>query len=257
MVRRKLKKRKTMKKVTYILTIVIAGILFSCETDDTSDVSRVTNYPIITLNGAAEVIIQQGETYNELGAISTEGGSEIETVISYGSGVYESSTGIDSNTPDNYVVNYSATNQDGFAGSALRSVWVANTGDLTTSIEGLYTCDVQRAPDFIPSARYDDLTYVLIWKTGDNTYEVSHAIGGYYDLGRGYGPNYAARGAGITANDIASNDFSFTGANIPGFGLDIDISEFTVDATSKMITYTGSGAFGNGTFKVQLTQVQF
>ncbi len=243
-----------MKK--YIVYMMAVTLLGSCTDDDTKNVSTVTNYPIVTINGDATVLVSQGTDYTELGAVAVEGESEIETNVSYSSGVYWGGTGIDTDSPDRYTVTYSATNQDGFDGNALRDVWVANTGDLVTSIEGLYLSSVQRAPDFTVSSQYTDMTYVIIKKTGTNTYEISHAIGGYYDFGRAYGPGYAARGAVITANDIASNDFSISQAVFPVWGNTVDITEFTVDSRSKQITFTGDGNFGNGTFKVQLTQVQ-
>jgi len=248
-----------MKKLNLIFLLFFSLTLFSCLEDDesTSGVSKVTNFPIITLFGENQVIINQGDTYTEEGAVSMEGENEIETKISYTSGVYQGFTGIDTSKPDHYTVNYAATNADGFDGSAMREVWVANTGDLTTSIEGLYLSSVQRAPAFEASAKYNDLQYVIIWKTGDNTYEISHAIGGYYSFGRGYGPNYAARYAEITANDIPGNSFTSTIATLPTWGNTVEITDFTVNATTKTITYTGTGNFGNGAFKVQLKQVQF
>ena len=243
-------------KYLYIVLFVITGTLVSCVEDDTNGVSRITDYPIITVNGPTEIFVTQGSSYKDAGAVSKEGGAEIETTTKITSG---DNFGLDFsvNAPDKYVVTYSAVNKDGFAGSALKTVWVVPTkGDLVNSIEGLYLADCQRAPSFTPSAQYNGLKYVFIKKTGANTYAISHAIGGYYDMGRNYGPAYAAKGAIITANNIAANDFSFTGANIPGFGLDINISEFKVFPATKTITYTGAGNFGNGTFKVQLKQVQ-
>lgn len=243
-------------KYLYILLFLITGTLVSCVEDDTNGVSQITNYPIITVNGPSELFVKQGATYNDAGAVSTEGGTEIETTTKITSG---SNFGLDFNTnaPDQYVVTYSAVNKDGFAGNALKTVWVVpNTGDLVNSIEGLYLADVQRAPSFTPSAQYTALKYVFIKKLSGNKYQLSHAIGGYYDMGRGYGPGYAAKGAEITANNIAANDFSISQAQFPIWGNTVDIVEFKVFPATKSITLTGNGNFGNGTFKVQLKQVQ-
>ncbi len=243
-----------MKNLFIVLLVI--GTVVSCTKEDTGEVSSVTNYPIINVNGPGLVLVSQGDAYQDEGAVSTEGGSEIETTISISNGVYQGAPGVDTNTPDKYVVTYSAINGDGFAGNALRDVWVANTGDLTTSIEGLYLANAQRAPAFSFLSAYTDMTYVIIWKTGANTYEISHAIGGYYDVGRGYGPGYAARGAVITANDIPGNNFSISQAVLPVWGNTVDITGFTVDPVNKEITFTGNGNFGNGAFNVQLKQVQ-
>jgi len=237
---------------------LIAGTLVSCiKEDTTANVSRITNYPIITVNGPSFLIVNEGSNYVDAGAVSTEDGNEIETITSFGNGTYFGTPGVDTSTPDQYLITYSAQNADGFSGSALREVWVAPpAGDLKTSISGLYTSSVQRAPLFAPSAKYNDLEFVFIIQTGANTYKLSHAIGGYYGMGRGYGPGYIAAGAVITANDIATNDFTISQATFPIWGNTVDVSEFTVDSGTKTITFTGNGNFGNGTFKVQLKQVE-
>lgn len=251
------KNNRKMKHIKIILILFVTGLV-SCSADETGGVSSVTNYPIITLNGDALEFITQGTTYNDPGAVATEGDAEIPVETSAGSGSYFGNPGIDTSTPDQYFITYSAENADGFSGSALREVWVVPpTGDLTTSIEGLYTSDVQRAPTFTPSAQYDDMEYIIISKTGANTYAITDAVGGYYDLGRGFGNGYSAQGAIITANDIATNDFTITQAVFPIWGNTADITLFTVDAASKTITFDGNGNFGNGTFRTQLTQVQF
>lgn len=243
-------------KYLYIILFLITGTLVSCVQDDTSDVSRITNYPIITVNGSSELFLQQGASYTDAGAVATEGGVEIPVTTTISTGTYFGNTfGTDS--PDKYTATYSAVNVDGFTGNALKSIWVIpTTGDLVTSIEGLYTASVQRAPSFSALPKYTDLEYVFIYKISANKYGISHAIGGYYDLGNSYGSNYAAKGATVTVNNLATNDFSYTGAFINGFGLAINITDFIVDSGSKSITYTGAGSFTNGTFKVQLKQVQ-
>ena len=48
------------------------------------------------------------------------------------------------NKADIYVETTSAVNQDGYAGEVVRTFWVACTGDLVNSIEGLYTSTVIR-----------------------------------------------------------------------------------------------------------------
>lgn len=241
-----------MKYLNIILTLFVT-VLVSCSIDSTGDVSSVTNYPIITLNGDDVVYIEQGSAYSEQGAVAMEGENEIPTDITYSPGSYYGNAGVDTSTPDSYTISYSAVNQDGFAGSALRTVYVyPKTGDLTTSIEGLYTADILRG-----TSPRTNLGYIFIVKISGNTYSLSHGIGGWYDYGSGYGPNYAARGAVITANDIATNDFTVTDAVFPIWGNVVVNSDFTVDAGNKTISFTGTGNFGNGIFKVTLNQVQF
>jgi len=248
-------------KYIYLILLVVAGVTSSCIGEvTTANVSRQTDFPVITLNGEAQEIILQGEPYVEQGAVATEGGEEIPVETSYSPGQLYGSPGVDTDVPDVYSVAYSATNTDGFSGAGLRTVIVVPpTGDLVTSIEGIYTADAQRAPSFTPGPPYENMEYIFISRIEgtDNQYALSHGIGGYYAIGRGYGPNYIARYTEITANSIPGNDFSFTGALIEGFGLPIQVSDMIVNPETKTITFTGAGDFANGTFKVQLTQLQF
>ena len=244
-----------MKKIITLLCI-LAGITISCETEDTLGVSAVTNYPIITINGDKTVFVDASGSFTDLGAESKEGENVIETTTSTSKGTYFGKE-ISSMTPDKYTVSYSAVNEDGFTGSAGRTIWVYKDADLNTSLEGIYLSDVQRAPSFTPLAQYDDMEHVMIYKTSGDTYAISHGIGGYYDIGRGYGPSYAAKSGTITVNDMATNDYTMATCTIPGWGLAIDIQQFTVNPSDDTITYSDVGDFGNGTFKVQLKKVKF
>lgn len=242
----------------FIILLLVTGSLASCSEDETGNVSAITNFPTFTMNGESLVYTPQGEDWIDPGVTATEDGAELPVSVE-AVGTYMRSIGpsVDTNTADIYEVFYSAENSDGFSGSTVRTVWVVPpSGDLVTSISGLYAADVQRAPSFTPGPPYDGLIYVFISKSGDNTYKISHAIGGYYDYGRGYGSGYAAKGAVITANDIPGNDFSVSQAQFPIWGNTVDVTGMQVDAATKSITFTGNGNFGNGEFRVQLTQVE-
>ena len=244
-------------KYLYILLFVITGTLVSCVEDDTDGVSQITNYPIITIDGASELFLTQGAAYTDAGAVSTEGGEEIETITTVSKGE-NFGLAFSTDAPDKYVVTYSAINKDGFAGNALKTVWVKpTTGDLTTDISGLYTSNVQRGGDFAVTAQYSDMKYILIKKTGSNTYAISDAAGGYYSMGRAYGPDYNTAGVIITIADLAANSFTFTPGPIAPFGITLNMSNMIVDAATKSITFTSTyGDAASGVFKVQLKQVQ-
>jgi len=239
-----------MKNILIKIIPICLLIFASCASDDTEGISKVTVYPIVTVTGPSEELIPYGDVYTDPGAIATEDGAEIEVESSTGSGTYFGESFTTTN-PDNYSTTYTAYNSDGFGANESRSLWVANTGDLTTSIEGLYISDIYR----VGRGNLDGNQYVVISKTGVNTYALSHGIGGYYDLGEGYGPGYAALGTIITANDIATNDFTATDSTFPLWGDTSSLTKLTVDAASKTITYTGTTSWG-AIFEVTLTQVQ-
>ncbi|MFH1118448.1 MAG: BT_2262 family domain-containing protein [Bacteroidota bacterium] len=244
-------------KFSLIISVLSLLLLFACEKKhETDGLSTITNYPVFEMTGSDVVIVAKGTPFTDPGIKATSGGVEIEVEINV-DGAFTGSTSASVNTDvcDKYVITYTAVNSDGFANSTFRTVWVCNTGDLTTNIEGLYTSTVLRGG--VSSPQYTDMAYVLIWKTGDNTYKISDALGGYYSIGRVYGDAYAAIGGVITANNIPANDFSATTSVIPGFGNTVEITDMVVDAANKSISFMGVGNFANANFAVTLTQVQF
>lgn len=246
---------KTINKYVALCTMLAAVVLSSCD-DDRESISRVTYYPDFDFMGASEIIHQLGTPFTDPGVTASEAGADI-AVSSSASGVYRFGSSLDVDVSDMYHITYSATNKDGFEGSVSRDVYVVNNGDLVNSIEGIYTATVVR--NGVSSPQYENLGYIIIWKNSDGTYEVSDAIGGYYDKGRGYGNNYIAPGLVITANDISANDFTYSDHAVRTFGGDIVTSGMTVDAGAKTINYLDSWTIGSTVydFDVTLTQVDF
>ncbi|MCK9206978.1 MAG: DUF5012 domain-containing protein [Salinivirgaceae bacterium] len=239
-----------------LFVALLAFGLGSCEKPyDTEGLSKVTYYPDFTMTGESVIFINLGGTYTEPGVIAEENGSEITVTTSVVGDFFSGSvSAVNTNTADKYILTYTATNSDGYSGNVAREVYVVSTGDLTSSIEGLYTTSITR--NGTTSAQYTDLSYVMIQKTGANTYAISDAIGGYYDLGRGYGAGYRATGLTITANNIAANDFSFSGpVGVGAFGGSCEMTLMSVDATAKTVSFTSVWDAGY-TFEVVLKQVQ-
>lgn len=242
-----------MKTFRILVALLILGALASCEREPMARNARVTNYPIFTVEGDDVLFYAEGATINLPPVTAEEGGQDISDKIEISAtGTYRGGTTLDANKADKYELAYSAVNVDGFAGNAYRTVYVVKTGDLVNSIEGLYTSTVVRNGS--TSAQYTDMEYVLIWKNADGTYGMSCAIGGYYELGRGYGPGYRSQ-AVITANDISTNDFTVPTFGNVGFGGATEITSFTVDAANKKINFTAEWSFGY-TFECELTQVE-
>lgn len=236
------------------------AMLASCGFEDPVE-SKTTFYPIIEVNGG-EVLLNVDESYTDPGAVATIDGVEVPVDIRF-VGRYRNNTSatLDTSISDIYAQEYSATNVDGFSDSATRQVIVANTGDLVTSIEGLYTCTVFRngsQPSTNPED-YTDIEYMLIWKNADGSYQISDSFGGWYLFGRAIDFSETPGGV-IVANDIPSNDFSFPGTQTNRyFGGSSEITALTVDPDTKTLVLTTvwnvSGT--TYTFESTLTQVQF
>lgn len=249
-----------MKKII-ITSLLFAGAFFtSCnsDSDTTGGISKVTNYPIITLNGDDPFFVPLGAEYVDPGASAMAGDAEVPVEIS-AVGKYRGETTLNTNVADEYLVSYSAENSDGFFGTATRRVIVYKTGDLVTSIEGVYTCTIARN-GVTPSAAYQNIEYIYIWKNGDGTYGISDAFGGWYEFGRALGINYATPG-GTIAGDIPTNNFTFPGNPLtnPGFGGVANITDLQVNPVTKTLVLTCDWIAPPSTpytFVATLTQVQ-
>lgn len=212
-------------------------VITSCdEAVNTAVASEVTYLPKLTMKGAAEIDLgcDPSGGFTDEGLIAEEQGKQIPvtTVIT---GKYFNSATI--NGPDVYSISYSAVNKDGIPGAAERSVvWQECPGDLVNDISGMYSSTVVR--NGVVSPQYQDLGPVIVKDLGGGVYQLSDAIGGYYDFGRGYGYTYAARGMKVKANNIAANDFTFTDVvEVGDFGGALSMTSFVVDPTAKTITF--------------------
>lgn len=240
-----------MKILKYKL-IVITFVLFlvGCEKDYDSFITKITYYPTFEMNGESKMVVMDPEVYTEPGVTASEDGQELE-VTTVATGLYQGHSGGSIGTDfDIYDINYSAANSDGYNGSVQRTVVYAKTGDLVNSLEGYYLATTTRST----GEAYSDID-VIIFKIDDNTYGLSHAIGGWYGYGRGYAPHdiYTAKGTEITVNDMASNDFSFTPAYTTAWPNEFQVKSMTVDATTKTITYHSEADFG-GVWDIVLIQ---
>lgn len=246
-----------MKKA--LIYFASVAFLFACDDHDSKDVSDVTAYAEITVQGENLIILSQGETYVEPGVVAFEGDTEIPVVTTI-KGKNRGATTLDTNIADEYLITYTATNGDGFSATSQRTVIVANTGDLVNSIEGLYTSTIYRnGAQGAPASAYTDMEYILIWKNSNGTYGISDAFGGWYLLGRAIAGSETPGGI-IVANNIPNNDFTFPATLTNSyFGGSATITGMTVNPTNKTINFTSrwvADAQTTYTFSADLKQVQ-
>ncbi|HEY3387399.1 MAG TPA: hypothetical protein VGK46_12865 [Saprospiraceae bacterium] len=248
-----------MKSIINITKVsFLFGLLFTisgCDNEpEVSGISRITYFPEFVYEGPSSYVIPCSSDFQVPPVTATEGGNPLPIVTSV-LGLLGPVPAVDITKPDYYVETTSAVNQDGFAGEVVRTFWVACTGDLVNSLEGLYTSTITRTSSAVT---YTDKQYILIRKVGDNTYELSNADGGWYELGRNLGPCYRSAGATVTAVNIATNTFTFgPPVEVGGFGGPIVLTSMTVDAAAKKIVFTSDWAAPgtNYTFTATLTQV--
>lgn len=240
-----------MKKIISILVVTL--MLVSCSKEDSQNVSTITYYPEFQLLGDEVIFLDKGQEFVDPGVIATEGDTEIPFTTTI-TGKYRGGTTLDTNVVDIYQIVYTATNQDGFSGSVTRTVYVVETGDMVTSIAGLYTSTVFR--NGTSGAAYTNMEYVLVWENADGSFQTSDAFSGWYSIGRAI-PGSDTPNGRIIANNIAANDFSFPGTLTNAyFGGTANITGLTVNsATKKMVMTTVWAAPTIYTFVATLTQV--
>ncbi len=111
-----------LRYINFLLLLVLALPFVACEktekpdnTDDRVGISRVTNFPVFTLNGEEYMSIVKGGTFTDPGATAKEGTTDLPV---------SKSGNVDVNTVGVYELTYSATNKDGFSSSVTRTVAV-------------------------------------------------------------------------------------------------------------------------------------
>lgn len=249
-----------MKKI-FIQLMVFSGLLLTSCSTDTDNVSKVTDYPLIEMNGESTIFVPMGGTYTDPGVVATEGGAVIPTVPTF-NGNFRGAKTLDVNVPDEYTETYTATNKDGFKATATRRVIVYKTGDLVNSIEGVYLSTTRRNGTLLPASQGSsvDQKYIYIWKNTDGTFGVSDAFGGWYSIGRKIGITSATQGGTITGN-IPTNTFTYPGNPLDNqyFGGVANITGLTVDAATKTLVLSTAWLAPpatNYSFVSTLTQVQ-
>jgi len=247
-----------MKRVLYLAaSLFFVTSFMSCEKDlSTEGISKTTYFPEVTLLGNEVDAINVGQVYDDLGVSALANGENVPTVTTVvGQFVGYSGSAIDIQTPNRYIMTYTATNEDGYSASVERTVYVAQTGNFTSSVEGLYISRCVRTPGQGAVPATMDLQYVIVWKSGVNTYQISDALGGYYDLGRGYGNGYIGTGVTFTV-DFAGNTVTTVSStlSVASWGDSGLVTGMSIDAANKKLVI--ASAYAGMVFTSTLTQVQ-
>lgn len=189
-----------MKKI--ILTIIFTiGFLYSCESDSTSNVSKVTYYPQIELNGDALIVLTQGNTYTEQGGKALEGETEIDLEIS---------GTVNTSVPNVYKVTYSAVNVDGFSATKTRTIVVLSSAPSTINLEGTFA---RNSTNINNITRISDRKYSCDNATGYTTGDDNNLKLVFYNIddSKIYAPYQ--ENASITGISAESNVGTITDAN--------------------------------------------
>ncbi len=113
-----------MKKFIPLIYSLLAVLFVACNkdeihnTEDQVGISRVTHFPVLTLNGDRYMTIEVGGTFTDPGIIATEGGAPIP---------YTTDGSVNAGEVGVYDLTYTAVNKDGFPASLTRTVVIYST----------------------------------------------------------------------------------------------------------------------------------
>lgn len=248
-----------MKRLLYLGAIYFfaASLFSSCEKETTKGLSTLRYYPAITLQGDAVITINEGDSYVDPGATAEQNGVALDVVTTVTSRYfgYSGST-IDNTQPDDYLINYTATNDEGYSATASRVVTVRpHQGDFVTTIDGVYTANVSRTPAQGTVDPNADLGPIMVIRVSGNTYVMTDGIGGYYVFGRDIGYSYLAPGATFTADMVNNVGIPGPAYTVNTFGGVVNMTNIVIDPVNKRITFSAIWDAGY-TFNVVMTQIQ-
>lgn len=146
-----------MKKILKLsICLVMSVLLFvGCQDDETDNVSFVTTYPVITIEGPEIFTIPMGTAFTDPG-VEAKVGTEEVTVNTVGD--------VDVNEPGVYALTYEATNADGFSRTASRQVVVYDPATDAIDLSGQYRRAATGA-------------VATVTKIGPSTYTINDAAG--------------------------------------------------------------------------------
>jgi hypothetical protein len=144
-----------MKKFIKISSWLLVLFVISCDSDETDNISFVTTYPVITIEGDQIYTTAIGQPYTDPGASAMVGEDPVDLNVA---------GEVDTSTPGVYPILYTATNQDGFSRVASRQVVVYDPDTDEVDLSGNYL----RAATGVT---------VTVTKIGPSTYHINDAGG--------------------------------------------------------------------------------
>ena len=144
-----------MKNIIYSILVCLPFVFGACD-KSTDDTSKVTYFVTLEREGDEKIVLEKGQPFVEPGYYAEMNGEDItESVQIKGS--------VDVNTPGIYNLVYAAYNEDGFAKTFTRTVYVAdNTASPLKS--GIYTVaegSKRTAPSVVAFSGYEIVIFQM------------------------------------------------------------------------------------------------
>lgn len=174
----------TYEKIAYSILICLSFVFGSCD-KSTDDTSKVTYFVTLERLGDTKIVLEKGQPYVEPGYYAEMNGEDITSSV-------EIKGNVDVNTPGIYNLVYAAYNEDGFAKTFTRTVYVADNtpSPLQSGIYTLAEGSKRTVPSVVAFSGYE----IVIFQIEPGIFYITDFLGGWYDQRTGYGPDYAMVG---------------------------------------------------------------
>ena len=239
-----------MKMYKCILAVILSVFLFAACEKETAGLSRITYYATFEMEGDEYMFIESNSTFTEPGVKAFEDETELPVDIK---------GTVNTAVPDIYTIFYSAKNSDGFSKTIARKVIVY---DPTPSAleSGLYKVSplsnrtpLNSGPGKSGGAEYKSAPIIIIYQISSGEFYTTDFLGGYYEVGRGYGSRYAMTGTFLFNEE--DNTIELAESYCEGFGDSLDdVVNGVLNPKTKTLTYTAQYA-GTYDFNVIATKI--
>lgn len=214
------------KNILYLMFLVLPSIaLTSCEGDSSEGLTRITYYPVLTMEGDEVMQVDKGTTFVDPGCTAEMDGEDVtDQIVTTGT--------VDTSTSGVYTITYAAYNSDGFSATTTRTVVVLDPND---PIEGYYDTDPASYRLYNGSqTEYGDSYEVLVINNGDGTYSFDDLLAGWYSVRAGYGTSYAMQAVVAIDDD---GKMSLVSSLVSGWGDSASALEGSFDAATSTMTW--------------------
>lgn len=232
-----------MKKIIYSLIVCLTIIsMYSCEDDTSKDTSKITYFATLELVGNSNLLWDLNEAYVEPGYTAELNGEDATSEVVVTGSVDVTTAGIN-------TITYTITNEDGYATTVTRTVYVTDSTESPIT-PGVWTANSGTYRDYGGTITSFDGYDIVILQTSPGVFYITDYFAGYYDQRAGYGSNYAMVGTFTLADD---NSITATTASLEGWGDSIDeLANGKYDDSTGTIYYEVSYA-GLMTFYITLS----
>ncbi len=178
--------------------------------------TRITYYPVITLEGDAVLVVEKGSEFVDPGFTCTMGEEDVTDQVTVTGEVNTDEGGF-------YTIVYtSPNNEDGFGATASRQVIVHESNPLEFSTFATDPASFRVYGEGDPVAMGEGFTVNLTYHLGDNIFVIDDMFGGWYAQRAGYGSTYAMQGIIQIKDD---NSIELLDSFVQGWGDSLDYLE--------------------------------